>query len=69
MPWNKEIAYLTENFYYQDGRWHEQDWRQTIPHQEIYNWVYLQEIREEIGAKRKYVGLSAEQAAQRYADY
>jgi hypothetical protein len=71
----KKYGEIPDVSFYTEEYWKEQiatypEITEEIPVQEIYNRVYLREIREEIsGSVWNYSGLSAEQAAKRYADY
>lgn len=65
LPWNREIypysldemAEITP------------EWKQDIPSELIYNYVYLKEIRSQISYKSQSWGLSTDKAMARYADY
>ncbi|KLL04466.1 MAG: hypothetical protein MRERV_14c063 [Mycoplasmataceae bacterium RV_VA103A] len=68
LPWNKRINEyepLEECGESAD----EPGWRQSIPPELIYNHIYLKEIRSQISSSGSWVGLSADDAIKRYADY
>ena len=67
LPWNRELSdyELLEEY----GENITDKWKESIPHELIYNHIYLKEIRSQISHTNYSWGLDTDKAMARYADY